>query len=869
MPATSPPSTGTGIAEVGTAGTVCFHCRLPVTEPGRWSAIIDGEARPMCCAGCEAVANAIVSAGLDDYYRHRTAAAETPAAVPAGLEQFLLYDDPQLQAGFTRESGPGGEREASLAIEGMRCGACVWLLERSLASEPGVLEASVNFATERAVVRWDPERTRLSRLLARIQDIGYDAVPYDPERREASIRQTNRTMLRRLFVAGVGMMQVMMYALPAYVSTSDDLDYAFATLMRWISFALTTPVVTYSAAPFFAGAWRDLRARSPGMDVPVALGVGIAYVASAWATIRGQGEVYFDSVTMFVFLLLGARYLEWIARRRAGQALDVITGGMPEHAVRLGEDGAEETVPAARLMAGDRIRVDAGATIPVDACLREGRGAVDLALLTGESVPVPVSAGEEIPGGAVNAGAPLELEVLRTADHSTLSSIERLIERSAQEKPRLARLADRIAGVFVSALLVFTVLVLAVWLFLDPARAAPIAITVLVVSCPCALSLATPAALAASTGSLLRGRTLVTRGHALEALASVTDVVFDKTGTLTAGKPTVVAVQAADGIAPATALAWASLLETGSPHPFAQAIHAAAREHAPAPPGMRAQQRQDEPGFGVAASLVDDDGHRLDLRLGSAAWCGLDEADAERLRTAPPTRLAERTVEAASAGRPAPADTATAAGQADEASEVFLVLAGDEAAPSAPARALARIAIADPPRPEAAALVERLKAMGLRVHLLSGDRAGAVAAVARVLGIDDWQAQAHPARKLAAVQELRATGARVLMVGDGINDAPVLAAADVSVAVGQASALARTAADAIVLAPSIAAVGELLDTARRTRRVMKQNLGWAAAYNTTAIPIAAFGLVPPWAAAIGMALSSLAVALNALRLWRA
>jgi Cu2+-exporting ATPase len=851
--------------------SACFHCGLPVLEPGRWSAVVDGRPRPMCCAGCEAVAGAIVAAGLDDYYRHRSGPASKVAAVPPELEQLSLYDDAQVQAGFAREAGDGAGTEVSLAIEGMRCGACVWLLERTLAAEPGVLAASVNFATERAVVRWDPAATRLSTLLARFREVGYGAVPYDPKQREEAIVRTSKAMFRRLFVAGIAMMQVMMYAFPAYITAPGEIEPAYDSLMRWASFVLTVPVVLYSATPFFAGAWRDLRARSPGMDVPVAIGIGVAFAASAWATVTGRGEVYFDSVTMFVFLLLGSRYLEWIARRRAGRALDAITSAAPERVARLGADGGEESVPAIRLAPGDRIRVDGGERIAVDAILLEGRGAVDLALLTGESVPVPVVAGDEVPGGAVNAGTPLTLEVLRETGRSTLSTIERLIERSAEDKPRLSRIADRVAGVFVSALLVFSLLVFGVWLVIDPARAAPVAIAVLVVSCPCALSMATPTALAAATGSLLRRHILITRGHTLESLTNCTDVVFDKTGTLTEGRPEVIAMQPAPGRDPAELLAWAAALETGSAHPFARAIITAAGD---AGATLLPDDRHDEPGFGVSASLRAGDGSIHRLLLGSAAWCGIDEDTAAAQRAAPPAPVDAWRPDAARCDEPDAGDRASDVTNADAlagASEVFLVerLDGDDGRDGYGKRiALARIAIADAPRPEAAALVASLGHLGLRTHLLSGDREPAVAGVARALGIGNWRAQADPGQKLAFVRGLRESGARVLMVGDGINDAPVLAAADASIAVGRASALARSAADAIILAPSITGVGELMATARRTRRIMTQNLGWAAAYNATAIPVAAFGLVPPWAAAIGMALSSLAVALNATRLWQ-
>ena len=810
----------------------------------------------MCCAGCQAVAQAIVAAGLVDYYRHREAPVGGAAAVPPEIESLAIFDEPDVQAGFVRQAGGGDSvdcAQASLAIEGMRCGACVWLLERALAGEPGVVRANVNFATERAVLTWDPARTRLSRLLERIRAVGYRALPFDPRRREAQIAETGRLFVKRLFVAGIGMMQVMMYALPGYTTQPGEIDLPYERLMRWASLVLTIPVVLYSARPFFAGAWRDLRARSPGMDVPVALGIGAAFAASVHATLAGRGEVYFDSVTMFVFLLLGARHLEWVARRRAGRALDVIATAAPEQVTRLvaGTDGApvrEERVPAIRIAAGERFRVDGGERIAVDGRVTSGRGAIDRSLLTGESVPVTVVAGDIVPGGAVNAGAPLVLEAVASAASSTLSTIERLIERSALDKPRIAQLADRVAAVFVAVLLAFAALVFAAWWAIAPERALPIAIAVLVVSCPCALSLATPAALAAATGALLRRHVLITRGDALEAMAAATDVVFDKTGTLTRGQPVVIAIQIAEPSMRDTALQWAALLEAGSPHPFAAAIRAAAAAAAVPELEWQARDRHDEPGFGVAATLVRRDGTGpVEVALGSAPWCTLDEAQAQRLRECaaddaltPPATIDPR-----------------------QASEVFLVVRDD----GRPPRPIARFALADPPRAEAGRVVTRLQTAGLRIHLLSGDRAAAVGEVAAALGIATWRAGASPDDKLAYVQALQGAGRSVVMVGDGVNDAPVLAAADVSVAVGQASTLARTAADAIVLAPTLDAVADLVDTARDALRVVRQNLAWAALYNAVAIPAAALGWVPPWLAAIGMAASSLLVAGNALRLW--
>ena len=811
----------------------CFHCGQPVAEPGRWLARVDGRMQPMCCAGCQAVAEAIAAAGLTDYYRHRSAPAAGAQALPESLAaELALYDEPDLNATLVR-NGPADPAtgaacsEASLMIEGLRCGACGWLVERTLARQPGVVSVSVNQATERALLRWDPARASLSRLLASVAAVGYRALPSDLRQRRAQEAQARRSLSRRLFVAGLGMMQVMMYAWPAYTAQAGEIEADHAALMRWASLLLTLPVVLYAARPFFEGAWRSLRHRSPGMDLPVALGIGAAFAASVWATWRGQGEVWFDSVTMFVFLLLAARHLEWLARRRASRALDALAAAMPERALRLpGQALADvdaflqaptETVPALRLRPGDTIRVDAGSRFPVDVTLLAGRTEVDQSLLTGESLPVPRGPGQPVAGGAVNAGSPVLAQVLHAVGDSTLSGIERLIERAGHDRPPVARAADRVARWFIGALLLLAAGVALAWWQLDPARALPVAIAVLVVSCPCALSLATPAALAAATGELSRQGVLVSSGRALEALAGCTDVVFDKTGTLTRGQPAVVSVRTFGAMDPAQALALAAALETGSAHPLAQALRARAGELALALPAVGAVHA--EPGSGVQGEV---DGRAL--RLGSAAWCG----------------------QWAACPRGDHGDT-----------EVWLV---ERQA------ALACIRLSDPLRPEAAATVAALEAAGLRAHLLSGDHDAPARQVAGQLGLNLLGAQAGPADKLDRVRELQRAGRRVLMVGDGVNDAPVLAAADASVAVGQATALARTAADCVLLADDLGRVAALQAMAVRTRRVVLQNLAWASAYNAVAIPAAALGLVPPWAAALGMSASSLLVVGNALRL---
>ena len=804
----------------------CYHCGEPVDRPGRWVATVGGSTRDMCCAGCKAVAEAIVAAGLDDYYRTRSAPAAGAAIVPPALAALEVYDDAAVQSRFVRSNETGCE--ATLMIDGLRCGACAWLLEQGLRRNPGVEAASVNLATGRATLRWNPATTRLSSLLDAIGQLGYRALPFDPREREAQIQRTTKSMFRRLFIAGLGMMQVMMYAVPAYVAAPGDIEWQHENLLRWASLLLTLPVMLYSASPFFAGAWRDLRARSVGMDVPVVIGLLAAFVASVRATVVGHGEVYFDSVTMFVFLLLAARYLEWIARRRAGRAIDALAAAVPDTVERVDRDsGAIERVAATRLAPGELFRVSVGERIAVDATIVEGRTAIDQSLLTGESLPVARAPGDEVPGGAINAGTPVLMRVLRTSADSAISTIERLVDRAAADKPRLASLAERIARWFVAALLLLAAAVWLAWLHVDPARAAQVAIAVLVVSCPCALSMATPAALAAATGAAMRRGMLVARGDALEQVAACTDVVFDKTGTLTHGRPELVQVAvfgngAADAMR-AQALSIAASLEAGQAHPLADAIRRAAGGTAQAPvaPG----ECETVPGLGVEG-VVDG----LRYRLGAAAFVA--------------------------AWHPGVAQTGA---DPTDAGDTLVWLASRDAP-------VARLHFRDRLRDEARQVCDTLAAAGLRLHLLSGDRDAAVAQVAGALGIESAVADASPARKLEYVRGLQAQGRRVLMVGDGINDAPVLAAADVSVAVGQATSLARTAAAVVLLGRSLDELTALRTLALRTRSVVRANLGWALAYNLLAIPAAAAGWVPPWLAAIGMSTSSLLVVLNALRL---
>ena len=798
--------------------TPCFHCGLPVPPGVELDVDIDGEKRPMCCRGCQAVARAIVEGGLADFYRHRTApASRGEELVPEELADMRLYDRDDLQASFVRVEA-GDRREAALILEGIQCAACVWLNERHVKSLPGVLEFQVNYATHRARLVWDNSRIKLSDILEAIRAIGYHAHPFDPGRQEQLYKEERRRALRRLAVAALGMAQVMMLAVALYGGAYEGMDAGLRNFLRWVSLLIAAPVVVYSAQPFFVSAWRDLKRRQAGMDVPVALAIGAAFAASAWHTITGEGEIYFDSVTMFTFFLLTGRFLEMGARHRAGQAAEELVRLLPATATRF-TDAGEERVPVAELGPGDRVLVRPGESIPADGRVLEGESAVDESLLTGESLPLPRGPGAALVGGTVNTDSPLVMQVEKVGEETVLSSILRLLDRAQTEKPSVAKLADRVAGGFVLALLALAAGVALYWWQADPAHAFAITLSVLVVTCPCALSLATPAALTAATGALTRLGVLTTRGHALETLARATHMIFDKTGTLTEGRLRLEAVTLLGDQPEARVRCLAASLERSSEHPVARAL-ACACPDAPRAAGVTAVAGQ-----GLEGRI---EGRRY--RIGTASYVA--EAHGQALPAL-----------------------------ADEPGHTRVWL-GDENG------WLAALSFADRIRDGAADAIAALRAQGLEVELLSGDGDAAVAGVARQLGIEHSRSRCTPDDKLARIRELQQGGAVVAMVGDGVNDAPVLAGAQVSLAMGGGTQLAHASADMILLSERLPHLADAVRMARRSLGIIRQNLAWAVVYNAVAVPLAAAGWVAPWMAALGMSTSSLVVVLNALRLRR-
>jgi Cu2+-exporting ATPase len=788
------------------APATCFHCGEPIPPGVALEVLIGGEQRPVCCGGCQAAAEFIRDAGLDRYYDFRAAPAPRPDDI-AG-DAWVAYDRPDIQSRLVTMTD--GTSSVNLLLEGLRCPACAWLVERRLDRMPGVLGIAVNPASARARLEWRSDATPLSSLLRTIHALGYRPhVLGATDTLEVATRE-RRTALRRLAVAGLGMMQVMMFAVGLYSGAFAGMDPELREYLRLVSLLVATPVLFYAGRPFLEGAWRSLAARQPGMDVPVAAALLLAWSASVWNTFRGSGEIYFDSVTMFVFLLLLGRYVEMAARHQAGSTSDALLRLLPASALRI-RDGRAERVAAADLVAGDEVVVPAGEAFPVDGVLLAGTAVADESLLTGESAAIVKVAGDRLIGGSVNGGDPARMRVTAVGHDTALAGIVRLLERAQTERPAVARLADRWASWFVVIVLLSALAVAATWFALDPARAFGITLAVLVVSCPCALSLATPTAITAATASLARRGLLVTRADALETLARSDTVVFDKTGTLTVGRPAIQTVRTLGPLDAEHCLRLAAALELSSAHPLALAFREVGG------PLPEAGEVRSLPGLGIEARL---DGQRH--------------------------RIGSRDFVAALAGPAAGPDHG-------------LYLGRDGAW-------LAQIEVADALRPEAARAVADLAALGLRPVIASGDHAPAVRAAAIEVGITEYHARLAPQDKLQLVQALGQQGRRVAMIGDGVNDAPVLAAAPVSIAIAAGAALARTSADLVLMTRGLGALPEALRIARRTVTIIRQNLAWAAGYNLIALPLAAAGLVPPWAAAIGMSASSLLVVANAWRL---
>ena len=805
---------------------LCFHCGEIALEGNRWCLEIDGQTQTMCCPACKAVAETIISSGLKDYYRHRTALPEISPQQKRNAnsdvrEELKLYDEPAIQQSFVQHfDNELAEAEAVLVISGISCAACAWLIEHRLSQLKHVISVNLNLTTHRLMVRWLDDEIKLSQIFEEIHQLGYQAHPFSATQAEHQRIQESKTAFRRLVVAGFATMQVMMLAVPLYIGELRGILAQYEVFIRAASMLFATVVVLYSARPFFVAALRDIRTRHLTMDVPVSIAILLAYFASVWSTVNRGPEIYFDSVCMFTFFLLTGRFFEMRARHRMTRAGNNLLDLMPSVAIKSTPEG-DLVIPSSDIQVGDLLIIKPGQQIPADGIVESGTSAVDEAALTGEYLPIDKSAGDALIGGTHNVESQILMRVTATGADAELNTIMRLMDRAQQEKPAIAIFADKVASRFVAAVLIIASGIAITWWFIDPSQAFWITLAVLVVTCPCALSLATPTALTAATASLREQGFLISKGHVLEGLTQVDRIIFDKTGTLTRGELSLEeSIPAASDISltSAQALKIAATLEQYSNHPIARAFSSLSYFTTDNIEQVSAQ--------GVKGTLIGIEGHDdMTYRIGRADFAFPQQT------LSPPINDDRQ----------------------------WLLLANDQ-------QPLYWFALSDSLRQGASNTIEQLKDWDIKVSILTGDPSAQVEAVATALNIDDVHKGLSPAQKLEIASAWQQQGERLMMVGDGINDVPTLARADIAVAIGHASDLTQTNADAVITNNRLTTLLHAISKGRKSSRIIRQNIYWALLYNILALPLAATGFIPPWAAAIGMSVSSLIVVGNALRL---
>jgi len=802
----------------------CFHCGLPIPPEADFHARLDAAERDFCCFGCQSVCSAIYEAGLQGYYQ-RTPEGVLLGPPPEPPKDIEIYDFDEVQQEFTTCSGE--VRDIHLLVEGIHCAACVWLIERGLQRAPGVLSAEVNLAGKRLHLRWDNGKSKLSDLIRALARIGYSAVPYDPESAEGAIKKTNRAMLFRLFFAGFAMMNMMWIAIALYSGANQD---EFRGFFHWMGLLLATPTLLYSGYPFFRGALGGLRAGHLTMDLPIALGLSVTYIYSLYVTLTNnqQGEVYFDTVTNLTFVILIGRYLEGMFRHQAVSATKRLMELQPRVALVI-RDGLEQMTPIRGVKPGDHVLVKPGYTVPVDGVVLEGHSAVDESMLSGESVPVSKGAGATVSAGTLNTSGVLLVEVRAQLQDTTLSKIIRLVEEAQSSKAPIQRLADTIVPWFVLVTLVCATVTFFIWNSHDFEIALMAATSVLIITCPCALGMATPMSIAVASGLGAKHGILVKNGLVLETLSKVTHFVFDKTGTLTEGKMSVAHVHAAAGTDAQDIVRHAAAVERFSEHSVAHAIVAYADERKQAYRDVVVSGFHATAGLGVEA---DSGGHRV--LLGSAEWLTRQSIALDETLQA---RVHELEMQATSC--------------------VYMALNGKH---------VAVIALADRLRGDAKQLVDELRAAGITMTLLSGDRRPVAEAIARQLGGMEVIAEVMPQDKDQVIQRLQQSGAIVAMVGDGVNDAPALIRADVGIALGSGTDVSVGSADIVLMHNELDKVRQATQLSRRTLRTIKQNIGLSFVYNAIMVPLAMMARVSPLVAAISMPISSLIVIGNAARI---
>ncbi|WP_339720014.1 heavy metal translocating P-type ATPase [uncultured Paraglaciecola sp.] len=783
----------------------CFHCGLQVTPQFTYRTQVMGKQQVFCCPGCCAVAEAIVNNGLEDYYHYRSEFAEKASENEDNLlDKLKVFDDDNILQEFIEAND--NAREIQLTISGINCAACGWLIEKQLAKIQGIMKVGVNVSARRATVSWDNQQIKFSQILSHIEKIGYHAKPFQAEQHEATFRQENKDFLKRLGLAGLMTMQVMMLNIGVFFDLFGHIDAQTKQYFNWISLFLTTPVILYSASEFYSSAWRALRSKMVNMDVPITLALSLTYVSGVFATVQNNGQTYFESLCMFVFFLLTSRYLEHSARYKASQLSANMLEYMPTTATLIAGDKLTPVL-AKSLVAEQLVLVKSGEMVPVDGEIIEGQGQLDEAMLTGEFDLVSKTIGETVFAGTVNQLGTLTIKVNKSLKHSMLNQINMLQNKALLNKPKIATLADQFSQYFVMAVLVISLCSYIIWLQIDASQALWITISILIATCPCALGLATPSALSCAMAHLNSKGVLLKRADSLEQISQVDWVALDKTGTLTEGKFTLAECICAENQDKERCLELAASLEQFSSHPIAKAFREIA--HAYPVTDFSAQIGQ-----GVTGNIDGDS-----YKLGSLHYIDVEV----------PTQM--------------------------QSCNVFLACQG---------KVLCGFLLTDKVRSTSVALINDIKAKHL--VLLSGDIPAVVEDVAKTLNIPHWLAQQTPEDKLSVIKQAQTDKHVVLMVGDGINDGPVLAQADVSVTLGAGSDLAKSSADVILLDNSLEKISLVFAIAKRCKVKIIQNMSWALGYNLLVLPLAVCGLLSPWMAVVGMSLSSFIVVVNSIRL---
>lgn len=804
----------------------CFHCGLPALDDTSFVVRIFEQPQVMCCPGCAAVAQSIVDNQLTDYYQFRTEKAQrAPSAEEQAqlFAQLSIYDAPELQRDFVLDNG--AHKEVQLTLEGITCAACGWLIERHLIKQAGILHNAVNVGNARASITWDPSVISLSKILSGLKSIGYNAQPFSPEQHELTYHNEHKRYIKQLGLAGIMTMQVMMLSMGFYFDWLGNIDATMREYFQWISLVLTTPVVFYSGSVFYLSAIKALSAKGVNMDVPVTIAILGTYIAGIKATYLHTGEVYFESICMFIFFLLTSRFLEHRARYKATEITSNTMKYVPVSATLINPlDDSQTIVTAKSLEPEQLVLVRAGETIPIDGQIVSGTTHIDESMLTGEFAPITKSVGQTVYGGTINQQQSITVKVSVALKYALVNQILRLQTDAMAQKPAIAQMADRLSQFFVVAVLCIAGVTYGVWTALGNEQAFWITVSILIATCPCALGLATPSALTSAMARLQKDGVLIKQANVLEGLTEINHIAFDKTGTLTKGKFSIVQVHANPSasfpIDSDTLLRYVASIEAYSEHPIAKAF-----SHIPTIPVTNPTQTVN---LGVEGTIqpVTENGNANNIqtiRCGTQLFMRHKQAITEQSGWQGATIFVEN-------------DT----------------------------QLLGAIWLKDTLKDDTQYTIEQLGEY--RHSILSGDAPNNVQDIAQQLAITSHFAQCSPAHKLQWVEQQQAQGDHILMVGDGINDSPVLAQANVSVSVGNASDLAKSASDVIFLQASLRPLIVLLSLAKQCKRKIKQNFGWALGYNLLVLPFAIAGVLTPWMAALGMSLSSIIVVYNSSRL---